>query len=196
MSKTIALSLPKPTPEVLVKEAFVADHKRLYDFIRRRVPTGTDAEDILQDVFTSLSENMPGIHHIQSVSSWLFRVARNRITDWFRKKKTLSLEDLYTYETDDDGETRQVDHLLLSPSGHTLDHLQRKTLYKAIMQALDKLPEAQRSVFIAQELEGKSFKEIADETGEKVPTLISRKRYAVVAMRKELQPLYNELYAG
>jgi RNA polymerase sigma factor (sigma-70 family) len=196
MSKTIALSLRKPTPEVLVKEAFAADHKRLYDFIRRRVPTGTDAEDILQDVFTSLSENMPGIHHIQSVSSWLFRVARNRITDWFRKKKTLSLEDLYTYETDDDGETRQADHLLVATSGHTLDYLQRKTLYKAIMLALDKLPEAQRNVFIAQELEGKSFKQIADETGEKIPTLISRKRYAVVAMRKELQPLYNELYTG
>jgi len=195
MNKTAVIALPPPSVQQRVNEAIRNDYPKLFAFIRRRVPTPADAEDILQDVFATLAESMPGAQKIQSMSAWLYRVARNRITDWFRKKKPLSIEDMYAHHTDEEGHSESALNLITARMLDTEDEMLRKNLYRAIMDALDHLPEEQRRVFVAQELEGKSFKEIAAETGEKIPTLISRKRYAVLAMRKELQNLYDELNA-
>ena len=167
----------------------VADYgKRLFNFIRKRVGTDEDAQDILQDVwyrFTSTSEK----EVIEQVSAWLFRVARNVITDKYRKRKEESLEDM-AYE---DEEGSAVLDLLLPDDSHNpeTEHI-RKIFWQQLMQALDELPVNQKQVFVWNELEGRSFADIASETGENIKTLISRKGYAVKHLRRRLEDLYNE----
>lgn len=164
--------------------------KKLFGFIRQRVNTEEDAEDILQDVWYQLTAAVD-TEPIEKVNSWLFTVARNKITDRYRKKKTSSLEDMMVME-DENGEINFKDILLDNSHNPETEHL-RNLFWKTLQQALQELPEEQRNVFVWNELEDISFKEIAAKTGEGVNTLISRKRYAVLHLRERLLTLYNEI---
>ena len=162
--------------------------KRLFQFIRGRVRTNADAEDIAQEVWDQFSK-MVDVAPIEQVSGWLFRVARNKVTDSYRKQKPELLED-FAYE-DEEGDTLFKDILLAdfnTPETETL----RELFWEELFEALDELPEKQRDVFVWNELEDQTFQEIADRTGENIKTLISRKRYAVKHLRKRLETLYEE----
>jgi RNA polymerase sigma factor (sigma-70 family) len=163
---------------------------RLRGFIRRRVPDARDAEDILQDVFYELVEANRLLMPIEHVTGWLFRVARNRITDLFRRKKALSLGDPAVTDLDDDGPP--LEDLLPSTDLGPDALYARRVLLEEIESAVDELPAEQREVFIAHELEGRSFKEISAETGVNLNTLLSRKHYAVRHLRERLRGLYEE----
>jgi RNA polymerase sigma factor (sigma-70 family) len=166
------------------------EQSRLRNFIRRRVPDPGDAEDILQEVFYELVEPNRLLMPIEHVTGWLFRVARNRITDLFRKKRPESFSDATV--NDDEEELLRVEDLLPSPNAGLEALYARNVLLDELELALDELPEEQREVFIAHELEGRSFKEIAAESGVSVNTLLSRKHYAVLHLRKRLQSIYDE----
>src|SRR5215217_942830 len=163
---------------------------RLRSFIRRRVIDPRDAEDILQDVFYELVEANRLLMPIEHVTGWLFRVARNRITDLFRKKKPESFSD--TAVMDEDDELLRLEDLLPSPDAGPEALYARSVLLAELELAVDELPEEQREVFVAHELEGRSFKAMAAETGVSVNTLLSRKRYAVRHLRERLQTIYDE----
>ena len=173
-----------------ISEIIAEERSRLRNFIRRRVPDPRDAEDILQDVFYELVEANRLLMPIEHVTGWLFRVARNRITDLFRKKRPESFSD--TAVADEDGEVLQIEDLLPSPDAGPEALYVRNVLLDELELALDELPEEQRDVFVAHELEGRSFKEMAAETGVSVNTLLSRKRYAVLHLRERLQGIYDE----
>src|SRR5438270_1418899 len=166
------------------------EQSRLRDFIRRRVPDPRDAEDVLQDVFYKLVEANRLLMPIDHVTGWLFRVARNRITDLFRKKTPETFRD--TAGEDEEGEALQIEDLLPSPDAGPEALYLRNLLLDELELALDELPEEQRGVFVAHELEGRSFKELAAETGVSLNTLLSRKRYAVLHLRERLQSIYDE----
>ncbi len=166
------------------------EQSRLRNFIRRRVPDPRDAEDILQDVFYELVEANRLLVPIGHVTGWLFRVARNRITDLFRKKTPESFSD--TAVADEDDELLLLEDLLPSPDAGPEALYVRNVLLTALELAVDELPEEQRMVFVAHELEGRSFKQMAAETGVSVNTLLSRKRYAVLHLRERLQSIYDE----
>ena len=164
--------------------------KRLFYFIRGRVKTDEDAEDILQDVwyqFSNVLESEP----IEQTSAWLFRVARNRIIDKYRKRKTESLEQERAID-DDEIDFGFNEVLLATDSTPETEHL-RNLFWQQLFEALEELPEEQRQVFIWNELEDIPFNQIARQTGEKINTLISRKRYAVLHLRKRLDQLYREI---
>ncbi len=173
-----------------ISEVVKRERSRLGNFIRRRVPDPRDAEDILQEVFYELVEANRLLMPIDHVTGWLFRVARNRIIDLFRKKKPESFSDS-TLE-DEDGELLRLEDLLPSPDAGPDALYARGVLLDELEAALDELPEEQRDVFVAHELEGLSFKEIAADTGVSVNTLLSRKRYAVLHLRERLQSIYDE----
>ena len=171
-----------------ISEVIKREQSRLGNFIRRRVPDPRDAEDILQEVFYELVEANRLLMPIEHITGWLFRVARNRITDLFRKKKPESFSD--TVVADD--ELLQLEDLLPSPAAGPEALYARSVLLDELELAVDELPEEQREVFVAHELEGRSFKEMAAETGVSVNTLLSRKRYAVLHLRERLQSIYDE----
>ena len=173
-----------------ISEVVEREQSRLRNFIRRRVPDPRDAEDILQDVFYELVEANRLLMPIEHVTGWLFRVARNRITDLFRKKTPESFSD--TGVTSEDDETLYLDDLLPSPDAGPEATYARNVLLDELESAVDELPEEQREVFVAHEVEGCSFKEMAAETGVSVNTLLSRKRYAVLHLRERLQSIYDE----
>jgi RNA polymerase sigma factor (sigma-70 family) len=173
-----------------IYEIIAEQRSRLRNFIRRRVPDPRDAEDILQDVFYKLVEANRLLMPIEHVTGWLFRVARNRITDLFRKKKTETFSDAVV--ENEDGEALQFEDLLPSPDAGPEALYVRNVLLDELELAVDELPEEQREVFVAHELEGRSFKEIAVRTGVGVNTLLSRKRYAVLHLRERLQSIYDE----
>ena len=173
-----------------ISEIVAQERARLRNFIRRRVPDPADAEDIVQEVFYELVEANRLLMPIEHVTGWLFRVARNRITDLFRKKKPETFTD--TAVEDEDGEVLRVEDLLPSPDAGPEALYFRNVLLDELELALDELPEEQRDVFVAHELEGRSFKEMAAETGVSVNTLLSRKRYAVRHLRERLQNIYDE----
>jgi RNA polymerase sigma factor (sigma-70 family) len=177
-----------------ISEVVRREQSRLRNFIRRRVPDPRDAEDILQDVFYELVEANRLLMPIEHVTGWLFRVARNRITDLFRKKKPESFSD--TAVADEDDELLQLEDLLPSPAAGPEALYARKLLLDELELAVDELPEEQREVFVAHELEGRSFKEMAARTGVSVNTLLSRKRYAVLHLRERLQRAYDEFTKG
>lgn len=162
---------------------------RLFRFIRGRVPTTADAEDILQEVWYQFSK-VVDTEPIEQVSSWLFRVARNRITDSYRKKKNDLLAD-YAYE-EEEGELFLKDIFTADTTPET--EMFRQVFWEALFEALEELPENQRDVFIWNELEDQTFQEISDRTGINIKTLISRKRYAVQHLRKQLQALYEDFF--
>ena len=174
-----------------ISEALKQERSRLLHFIRRRVPGQWDAEDILQDVFVQLVEANRLLVPIEHVANWLFRVASNRIADWFRKKKPESFSDLAA--ADEDGELLVIDDLLPSPEAGPEALYARGVLIEELESAINELPEDQRDVFIAHELEGRSFKEIARDTGVSVNTLLSRKRYAVLRLRERLLEIHDDL---
>jgi RNA polymerase sigma factor (sigma-70 family) len=173
-----------------ISEVVKREQSRLRNFIRRRVPDPRDAEDILQDVFYELVEANRLLMPIDHVTGWLFRVARNRITDLFRKKKPESFND--TAVADDNDEMLQVEELLPSPDAGPEALYARHALLDELAQAVAELPKEQREVFIAHELEGRSFKDMATASGVSVNTLLSRKRYAVLHLRERLQSIYDE----
>ena len=165
------------------------EQSRLRNFIRRRVPDEFDAEDVLQDVFYRLVEANRLLMPIDHVTGWLFQVARNRITDLFRKKKPENFSDV-AVETADDA--LLLEDLLPSPDAGPDALYARSVLLDELEDALDELPEEQRQVFIGHEIEGLSFKEMAVETGVSVNTLLGRKRNAVLHLRERLQGVYDE----
>ena len=173
-----------------IAEVVTREQSRLRNFIRRRVPDLRDAEDILQDVFYELVEANRLLMPIEHVSGWLFRVARNRIIDFFRKKKPERFSD--TAVADEDDERLPVEEVLPSPDAGPEALYARNVLLDELELAIGELPKEQREVFVAHEMEGRSFKEIAAETGVSVSTLLSRKRYAVRRLRERLQRIYDE----
>jgi RNA polymerase sigma factor (sigma-70 family) len=177
-----------------ISDVVEQEQSRLRNFIRRRVPDPGDAEDILQDVFYELVEANRLLMPIEHVTGWLFRVARNRITDLFRKKKPENFSDTAVAGSseDDEGLQLQIEDLLPSPDAGPDALFARNLLIDELESALDELPDEQREVFVAHEFEGRSFKEIAAETGVSVNTLLSRKRYAVLHLRERLQTIYKE----
>jgi RNA polymerase sigma factor (sigma-70 family) len=172
----------------LISEALERDQSRLRSFIRKHVTDTGEAEDILQDVFYELLEAYRLMKPIEHVTAWLFRVARNRMIDLFRRKKPSSLNNPASAE--DDNET--LEDLLPSADDGPEAAYARSLLLDAMDEALGELPESQREVFIAHELMGRSFKEISAETGLSINTLLSRKRYAVMHLRERLQSIYED----
>ncbi len=173
-----------------ISEAIEREKPRLRNFIRKRVADRSDAEDILQDVFYELVEAYRMMRPVEQVTGWLFRVARNRITDVFRsKKREASSEPAVKIE---DGEEIQWEDLLPSPEAGPEAAYARSVLLEEVDAALDELPEEQREVFVAHEFLGYSFKDLAEQTGVSVNTLLSRKRYAVLHLRERLQTIYDD----
>jgi len=174
-----------------ISEAIKRERDKLRNFIRRRVPDPRDAEDILQDVFYKLVEANRLLMPIDHVTGWLFRVTRNRIADLFRKRRT---ENIGTTEVvNDNDELLRLEDLLPSPDAGPDALYARRLLLDELELAIEELPEEQREVFVAHELEGCSFKQIAAETGVSLNTLLSRKRYAVLHLRERLADFYEEL---
>ena len=173
-----------------ISEVVKREQSRLHNFIRRRVPDPLDAEDILQEVFYELVEANRLLMPIEHVTGWLFRVARNRIIDLFRKKKPESFSDAAV--ATDAEELLRLEDLLPSPDAGPDALYARSVLLDELEFALDELPDEQREVFVGHELEGRSFKEMAAESGVSVNTLLSRKRYAVLHLRERLQSIYDE----
>ena len=172
-----------------ISEAIEREKPRLRNFIRKRVADRSDAEDILQDVFYELVEAYRMMRPVDQVTGWLFRVARNRITDLFRsKKREASSEPAVKIE---DGEEIQWEDLLPSPEAGPEAAYARSVLLEEVDAAMDELPEEQREVFVAHEFLGYSFKDLAEQTGVSVNTLLSRKRYAVLHLRERLQTIYD-----
>ncbi len=174
-----------------ISEVVRRERSPLLNFIRRRVPDARDAEDILQDVFCELVEANRLLMPIDHMTGWLFRVARNRIIDLFRKKTPERFSDAAMANQDD--ERLPFEELLPSPDAGPETLYARNVLLDELEAAIDELPEEQREVFVAHELDGLSFKEIAAETGVSVNTLLSRKRYAVLRLRERLRRIYEEL---
>jgi RNA polymerase sigma factor (sigma-70 family) len=171
--------------------AIVAEERsRLRNFIRRRVPDPSDVEDIVQEVFYELVQANRLLMPIDHMTGWLFRVARNRITDLFRKKKPEAFSEKGV--EDEHGEVLRIEDLLPSPEAGPEALYLRSVLLDELELAVDELSDEQREVFIAHELEGRSFKELSAESGVNVNTLLSRKRYAVLHLRERLQNVYNE----
>jgi RNA polymerase sigma factor (sigma-70 family) len=169
----------------LIAEAVERDQPRLRNFIRKRVLDLGDAEDVLQDVFYELISAYRMMQPAEQVTAWLYRVARNRITDLFRRKQAVSLSE----PVDQEEGARALEDLLPSPDAGPDAMFARGVLMEELEEALDELPQEQREVFVAHEVMGRSFKEIAAETGVSVNTLLSRKRYAVLHLRKRLQEM-------
>jgi len=168
------------------------ERKRLLVYIRNRIPDRVEAEDILQDVFYQLTVGFRDIRRIETITSWLYRVADNRITDLFRKKKPIRFNYNEHAKTDDEGPLT-LEEILPSLGAGPEDEDLKEIIWDTIEETLSELPEEQREVFILNEFEDMSFKDISEKTGTGINTLISRKRYAVLALRENLRELYNLL---
>jgi RNA polymerase sigma factor (sigma-70 family) len=173
-----------------ISETVERERARLRNFIRKRVPDPGDAEDILQDVLYELVEAYRAMKPLEQVSAWMFRVASNRIIDLFRKKKPEAFSEVG--EVGEDGELLTLDDLLPSRDGGPEAAYARSVLLDEMDAALDELPDEQREVFVGHELQGRSFKQLAAESGLSVNTLLSRKRYAVAHLRRRLQAIHDE----
>jgi RNA polymerase sigma factor (sigma-70 family) len=173
-----------------ISEVIAEQRPRLRNFIRKRVPNEADVEDLLQEVFSELVAAHRLLKPIDYVTAWLFRVARNRITDLFRRKKPESFADAAM--EDEDGQLIEIEDLLPSPDAGPEALYLRNALLDELELALGELPREQREVFVAHELEGRSFKQLSAESGVSVNTLLSRKRYAVLYLRRRLQSIYDE----
>jgi RNA polymerase sigma factor (sigma-70 family) len=180
--------------DLRIAEVVEREQSRLRNFIRRRVGDPRDAEDILQDVFYELVEANRLLMPIEDVTGWLFRVARNRITDLFRKKRPVGFGPADVADEDDG--LLQLEDLLPSPDAGPDGLYARQVLLEELEQAVEELKEEQREVFVAHELEGRSFKEMAAKTGLSVNTLLSRKRYALLHLRERLKGIYDEFTKG
>lgn len=190
MNTTIELEMAKNANRSLTSTVN-AYGKRLFSFIRSKVGSVEDAEDILQDVWLQFS-SLQALEDLESISGWLYRVARNKITDLYRKKKTPLLSDS-VYENQDEEPSSFKEILLMDVSGNPELALFKELFWKELFIALDDLPENQKQVFVMNELEDFTLQEIALKTGENIKTIISRKGYAVKHLRNKLSYLYNEL---
>jgi RNA polymerase sigma factor (sigma-70 family) len=176
-----------------IGEVATREKIRLLGFIRQQVRSQEDAEDILQDVLYQFLRGFEDIRSTERITSWLFTVTRNRITDYYRKKKPKSFSDRQVVSREEDGAPLMLEDILPALTRDPEDEMMRDMIWEAIDMALDEMPEDQRDVFIWNEFEEKSFKEIAAGTGEGVNTLLSRKRYAILFLRKKLKELYDQL---
>jgi RNA polymerase sigma factor (sigma-70 family) len=195
MKRLTTVHWTNPLEDQQIIEVGEREQSRLRNFIWKRVADRADAEDILQEVFFELVEAYRLAKPIEQVGAWLFRVARNRITDLFRRTKTDALADSAGVNEEDKQEMQLVD-LLPAPEAGPEAAFARNVLLEELEDALQELPEGQREVFIAHELEGRSFKELTLETGLSVNTLLSRKHYAVLHLRQRLQAIYDEFAKG
>jgi RNA polymerase sigma factor (sigma-70 family) len=177
-----------PQRAVVLQQTFQSLGSRLLAFIRRRIRDQSEAEDILQDVFYQLAASYSVTEPIENLTSWLFTVARNRITDWYRKRRPVP-----PAEVRDPGGSPDPEELLLDARSSPELAYWQSEVWSELAEALDELPEEQRTVFVQHELEGRSFKDLAEVTGVPLNTLLSRKRYAVLFLRERLQDLYDEL---
>ena len=190
MEETATIQWMTTEQDRRISEAVGDERARLRNFIRKRVADEADAEDVLQDVFYEFVEAYRLMKPIEQVGAWLFRVARNRIIDLYRKRGNDPLREEPTVV--ENGELLKLEDLLPSPDSGPEAAYARKLLLAELDDALEELPEEQREVFIAHELEGRSFRELAAETGINVNTLLSRKHYAVLHLRQRLQTIYAE----
>jgi RNA polymerase sigma factor (sigma-70 family) len=174
-----------------ISEIIAEEGSRLRNFIRKRVPNEADAEDLLQEVFYEVIEAYRLMEPVRRWSAWMFQVARNRIIDLFRKKRLEALPS-DPVAVSGEGEALRLEDVLPSPDEGPAAAYARGVLLEEIEEALDELPEEQREVFMAHEIDGYSFQEIAARTGVGVNTLLSRKRYAVIHLRRRLQAIYEE----
>jgi RNA polymerase sigma factor (sigma-70 family) len=191
MDEALTKHWPMVEQDKRISEAVTQEQSRLRNFIRRRVPDPGDAEDILQDVFFELVEAYRMMKPVEQVTAWLFRVARNRITDLFRRKGREALRN-QPVGIAEDGDVLLLEELLPSPDAGPDAAYARSVLLEELDEALDELPVEQREVFVGHELMGYSFKELAARTGLSVNTLLSRKHYAVLHLRERLQAIYDE----
>jgi RNA polymerase sigma factor (sigma-70 family) len=186
----LASIAPMTEQDRRISEVVAEQRARLRNFIRRRVSDEADVEDLLQDVFYELVRANRLLMPIEYVTGWLYRVARNRITDLFRKKKPENFSDQAV--ADEDGEMLDFEDLLPSPDAGPESQYLRSVLLDELDLALSELPDEQREVFVAHELEGRTFKELSEESGVSINTLLSRKRYAVLHLRERLQSIHDE----
>ncbi len=191
MDQALQTRWPMAEQDREISEAIARDEPRLRSFIRRRVPDRGEAEDILQEVFYELVEAYRMMTPIEQVTAWLFRVARNRIIDLFRRKQREAARTEPQRGTED-GDAQSLDDLLPAPNAGPDSAYARKVLLEELDHALDELPPEQRDVFVANELMGYSFREISEDSGVGVSTLISRKHYAVKHLRERLRDIYEE----
>jgi RNA polymerase sigma factor (sigma-70 family) len=191
MATTLSANSMAAQPDQPISDVIQRERTRLRNFIRSRVPDPLDAEDILQEIFYELVLADRLMQPLEQVGAWLFRVARNRITDSFRKKKPDASLDAPSAASDD-GELLYLEEILPSTDAGPDALYARSLLLQELEEALDELPREQREVFIAHEVEGRSFKALAAETGVSLNTLLSRKHYAVLHLRQRLQSVYEE----
>jgi RNA polymerase sigma factor (sigma-70 family) len=194
MAQTLELMTSERARKMEIDRTIQAERQRLLDFIRSRVRLAEDAEDIVQDVFYQFVIGEDILGPIEKTTSWLFTVARNKIIDWYRKRRPEAISKLQANAHPDDDEELLLENMFVDPVGTPDDLYFRSLVWDELADALEELSDAQRQVFVMHELEGKSFKEIADETGVGVPTLLSRKRYAVAHLRERLREVYAELH--
>jgi RNA polymerase sigma factor (sigma-70 family) len=192
MDEALSKLRPMADQDQRISQVVHQERSRLLNFIRRRVPDSRDAEDILQDVFYELVEANRLLMPIDHITGWLFRVARNRIIDLFREKKSVLFSDLGFADEGENEDSLHFEDLLPSPDAGPDAVYARGVLLAAFDLAISELPPEQREVFVAHEIEGRSFKEIASSTGVGMNTLLSRKRYAVLHLRERLQDIYDD----
>lgn len=178
--------------KLVVEQTVSAERNRLFNFIKKRVSDPGDAEDILQDVFYQLWQGYDSIENVERITSWLFRVARNKIIDRYRKLKPTSFSEIESVRADDEAPLLLAD-IIGDTSSSPDDVYTRELIWESIEEVLAELPKSQREVFVWHELEDLSFREMSERTGDSINTLLSRKRYAVNYLRKRLQNLYNEI---
>jgi len=175
-----------------IEELFRNDRKKYLGFIRQRVRSQEEAEDILQDVFANVLAASQDVNKpIENIASWVFTSVRNRIIDSYRKKRADNFSDIGGSDTKDDGSLDHVERFLGDFSYNPESDLVRKTIWEAVLEGLEELPAEQKWVFVKNEFEGVSFREMSEETGVNINTLLARKRYAVLYLRKKLQDLYD-----
>jgi RNA polymerase sigma factor (sigma-70 family) len=188
----LGLTPEMSTQQKVVEETFATERNRLFNFIKTRVNDPSDAEDILQDVFFQFWQGYNTIENLERVTSWLFRVARNKIIDRYRKLKPSSFSELEITRDDDEPPLLLAD--ILGDNANTPEEVYEKELiWNSIEAVLAEMPKKQRDVFVWHELEDLSFREMAERTGESINTLLSRKRYAINFLRQRLQNLYDEI---
>lgn len=193
--KTVAIALPESMAQQdeTIRNAVLTYRKRLFDFIRARVKETADAEDILQDVFVELTNTYRILLPVEQMAGWLYRVARNKITDRYRKHKPVLYDDLIP-ATSDDEDRSFLEEILGAGNDPAFNGPDNEIIREAVLRALEQLPAEQRDVFVRHEIDQESFREIAEETGVSVNTLLSRKHYAIKFLRKKLSGLYDEMF--
>jgi RNA polymerase sigma factor (sigma-70 family) len=181
-----------PKESEKIGSVYKEERKRLLGYIKNRIPVSVEAEDILQDVFYQLTIGFRDIRRIENLTAWIYKVADNRIIDLFRRKKHINISYSDNAREDDEGPL-SLEEILPALGSTPGDDEIKELIWEAIDETLSELPEEQRSVFVSNEFEGMSFREISEKTGTGINTLISRKRYAVLALRERLSELYKLL---